>query len=175
MVLRLDAFNCPTTRSLPRSVVPAAALLLRARSASPRRVLPRPRPAPAPLRPSTTPPRKYSPAWTLQRSTGTGYIQAPGPAHQRRVILSVQELPDSACPPFSPSSTSASARGVAGQGPRALGAGSWACSWPARGCAAAALKTGGFFRLATAFASPPPHPASIPFRSAFSVASEVSG
>ena len=49
----------------------------------------------------------------------------------------------SACPPVSPSSTTASARGVAGQGPRALGAGSWACSWTASGCAAAALKTGG--------------------------------
>jgi len=69
-------------------------------------------------------------------------------------------------PPVSPSSTTASARGVAGQGPRALGAGSWACSWTPRGCAAAALKTGGFFRLATASASPLPAQPRCPFRSA---------
>ena len=43
-----------------------------------------------------------------------------------------------------------------GLGPRALDAGSWACSWTARGCAAAALKTWGFFRLATASASTQP-------------------
>ena len=70
-----------------------------------------------------------------------------------------------------PSSTTAGARGVAGQGPRVLGACSWARSWTPRGCAAAALKTGGFFKLATASASPPPHPASMPISVGFSVAS----
>jgi len=125
----------------------------------------------APLR--RLPAREQSPGRALER-----WAQAPGPARGRRVDAQQRRSRlgavrasgclclRRACPPVSPSSTTVSARGVAGQGPRALGAGSWACSWTPRGCAAAALKTGGFFRLATASASPLPAQPRCPFRSA---------
>ena len=117
--------------------------------------------------------REKSPASALER-----WAQAPGPARGRRVDAQqrrsrLEAVRDSdclclapPCPPARPSSTTARARGVAGQGPRALGAGSWACSWTPRECAAAALKTWGFFRLATASASPLPNQLRCPFRSA---------